>query len=195
MPSGHYDHYGTVNGSIRLHGETIDVTNAPALRDRSWGPPMRSNLPKPRGSYLFARADARNAFQATVLSDLPADQDPVDGTTEHVRAGLYVKDGLTGALISGTRRVTHRGPDGRPQQETLDATDEHGRDLHATGTIGPILKWHGIYGDITAFWCYETWTFDTHTDAPGENQEFFTARGFRRWAATQTSSTLRSPTD
>lgn len=179
---GHYDQVGLVSGRIELDGRTIEVVDAPGLRDRSWGPRrMLSNTPRPRGSYLYGQAAPGHAFQATVLSPHPTDDDPVIGVTDVVRSGVYVRDGLAGALVSGERRVLERAADGRIARESVEAVDEHGRELRATGSVLHGLRWPGIYGDIMAFWSYETWEFDGHPAAPGENQEFFTSRGFRRF--------------
>jgi hypothetical protein len=179
---GHYDQVGLASGRIEVGGRTIEVSDAPGVRDRSWGPRrMLSNTPRPRGSYLYGQAGPDHAFQATVLSPHPTDQDPVVGVVDQVHSGAYIRDGIIGALVSGSRRVTGRGPDGHIREQVLDAVDEHGRTLHAEGTVVHGLRWPGIYGDIMAFWSYATWELDGHPEVPGEDQEFFTSRGFRRF--------------
>jgi hypothetical protein len=62
----------------------------------------------------------------------------------------------------------------------IDAVDEHGRELHAEGTVRNWLRWPGLFGDVMVFWCYESWTFDGHVDAPGEIQDYMTYRHCRR---------------
>ena len=43
------------------------------------------------------------------------------------------------------------------------------------------VKWHSLYGDYMAFWCYSDWTFDGHTRAPGEVQDYFMCRHYSKW--------------
>ena len=147
--------------------------DAASLRDRSWGPrPLVQAQDKARGALCFARADANNAFQAWVRSDIPWQDDPLIGTTETLTHGWYVKDGVEGDLVSGTRRVLERGADGRPLREVFEGVDEHGRTLRAEGSVVCHLKLHAIYGDIVSFWYYQNWTFGDHKEAPGEVQEW-----------------------
>ncbi|HEY1973260.1 MAG TPA: hypothetical protein VGH89_35280 [Pseudonocardia sp.] len=190
--TGHYEQTGVMNGSLVLEGEPIDVVDAAVIKDRTWGPRrILIEQRKPRGSYLFARADRDNSFQAFAMSDRPWEQDPIVGAPDPVVHGFYVRDGVAGRLISGTRRVLERHPDGRPVRETLDATDEHGRELHAVGEIVSLLKWHSPYGGVMTHWCYENWSFDGHTDAPGELQDWLMGRQMSRWIRAGSAGSAR----
>ena len=185
VATGHFEQFGAMNGTLELDGEHIEVIDAGVFRDRSWGPrPVLQTQDKARGALLFARAGRDHAFQAWAMSSLPWQQDPILDTTENVASGFYIKDGTVGALVSGTRRVIERAPSGRVMREIVEATDEHGRTLHAEGRTTAGIRWPGIYGDITAFWCHERWTLDGH-DAPGELQEWIMCRHFAQWHRNQ----------
>lgn len=182
VTTGHFEQFGVMNGILELDGESIEVVDAGVFRDRSWGPrPVLQAQDKARGALVFARADSGHAFQAWAMSGLPWRDDPILGTTESVASGFYVRDGVVGALTSGTRQVVERAAAGRPVREVVEATDEHGRTLHAEGLVTAGIRWPGIYGDIMAFWCHERWTLDGR-DAPGEVQEWIMCRHFARWA-------------
>jgi hypothetical protein len=181
ITTGHFEQFGVINGTLELDDETIQVTDAGVFRDRSWGPrPVLQAQDKTRGALLFARADADHAFQAWTNSVHPWTDDPIDDAEDAIVSGFYVRDGLTGTLTSGTRRVLERAPSGRVLREVVEATDEHGRTLHAEGLVTAGIRWPGLYGDITAFWCHEHWTLDGQP-APGEVQEWIMARHFARW--------------
>jgi hypothetical protein len=165
-----------MNGILELDGEAIDVVDAAVIRDRSWGPrPVVVPQEKNRGAYLFAMAADDHAFQAFAINPTPWQEDPIYGTTENVVSGFYVKDGVEGRLVSGTRQVLERGDDGRPQRELLLATDEHGRELHARGEMVTPLRWT-CWGDIFNFWAYMQWSIDGADPAPGEVQDWFMSR-------------------
>jgi hypothetical protein len=191
--TGHYEQTGVMNGSLVLEGEAIEVRDAAVIKDRTWGPRrILIEQRKPRGSYLFARADRDSSFQAFAMSDRPWEQDPIVGAPDPVVHGFYVRDGVPGRLVSGTRRVLERHPDGRPVRETLDALDEHGRELHAVGEIVSLLKWHSPYGGVMTHWCYESWSFDGHADAPGELQDWLMGRHMSQWVRSGDARVLRA---
>jgi hypothetical protein len=190
--TGHYEQTGVMSGSLVIEGESIEVRDAAVIKDRTWGPRrILIGQRKPRGSYLFARADKDNSFQAFAMSDLAWEDDPIVGVPDPVVHGFYVKDGVEGRLVSGTRRVLERHPDGRPIRETLEAVDEHGRQLVATGEIVSLLKWHSPYGGVMTYWCYENWSFDGHVDAPGELQDWLMGRQMSRWIRSGDERVLR----
>lgn len=180
--TGHYEQSGVMNGTLQLGSEVIDVVDAAVIRDRSWGPrrTLRRDR-KPRGAYLFARADRDHCFQAFAMSDLPWEEDPIIGTTERVVSGFYVKDGIEGRLVSGTRQVLSRSADGKPMHESITAVDEHGRTLKAEGRLVSALKWHSYLGGIMAYWCYHEWTLDGRPDVPGESQDWFANQHYSKW--------------
>jgi hypothetical protein len=47
------------------------------------------------------------------VADRPWEEDPVIDMVDTVTSGFYVRDGVVGRLVSGTRRCVERGPDGR----------------------------------------------------------------------------------
>jgi len=181
--TGHYEHFGHMNGVMTIRGQEIPVVNAAVLRDHSWGPrPVRSNIDRMRGGYLYGQTpDGSGGFNIFSVSEYPIDEDPIVGTTERITSGFYIKDGLRGHIENGTRRCIERGADGRPLKEIIEATDEHGRTLYAEGTVRNWLRWPGLFGDVMVFWCYETWNFDGHQEAPGELQDYMTYRHYRRF--------------
>ncbi len=191
--TGHFEQFGVMNGTLHLNDETLELIDAGAFRDRSWGPrPVLQTTEKSRGALLFARANKHHAFQAWAMSPLAWHNDPILGTTENIASGFFVKDGTVGALTSGARRVIERAPSGRVVREVVDAIDEHGRTLNAEGHITAGIRWPGIYGDIMAFWCLENWTLNGE-HAPGELQEWIMCRHFAQWSRNQ-AVTLPQPT-
>jgi hypothetical protein len=109
--SGHYEHFGLMNGRLTVRGEKIDVVDAAVLRDHTWGPrPVRSDIDRMRGGYLYAQTpDGSSGFNIFSVSGYPIDEDPIDGTTEVITSGFYLKDGKVGHVEQGTRRCTERG--------------------------------------------------------------------------------------
>jgi hypothetical protein len=190
--TGHYEQTGVMEGVLEIEGERIVLTDAAVIKDRTWGPRrILIGQRKPRGSYTFARADRDNSFQAFAMSAEPWERDPLVGAADPVAHGFYVKDGVLGHLVSGTRTVLERHRDGRPVRECIDAVDEHGRRLYATGEVVSLLKWHSPYGGVMTYWCYENWTFDGHDDAPGELQDWMMGRQFTSWIRSGDDRVLR----
>lgn len=186
ITTGHYDHFGRINGQLEIRGEAIDVRNAAALRDRSWGPRrMVSTQNRLRGAYTYAMSPDDNGFLAFSSSELPLEDDPIIGTTERVTAGYYVKDGELGRLVSGTRQC-ERSPDGRPVRERIEAVDDRGRKLVAEGEISSLLEWPGLFGNTLVYWALQRWSFDGYQDAPGEVQDHMLFRHHRRLQGTPT---------
>jgi hypothetical protein len=182
VQTGHYEQYGRIDGTLVVNGETVDVVDAAVLRDHSWGArKVIQPLVKWRGGYCFARGSADNAFNLFAVNQQPWEEDPFEDTTEQVVSGFYIKDGIEGALVSGERRCVERGSDGRPLRETIEAKDHLGRTLQADGEVVCMVKWPALYGDYMVFWCYEAWSFDGHTDAPGELQDYIMCRHYSRW--------------
>lgn len=181
VTTGHYEHYGRMNGTLQLNGEHIDVVDSVAFRDRTWGPrKIMQNMDRPRGGYSLGMGSDDNAFITFAISDLPWDDDPVDGTSDPITSGFYVKNGIGSTIVGGNRQRLS-GSDGRPVGEIIDAHDELGRELHAEGEIITVLKWPNLYNDCAAHWCYEQWAFDGHTAAPGELQDWMMTRHYRKW--------------
>jgi hypothetical protein len=154
--NGHYQQFGQMTGTVTIDGEAIEV-DQPAIRDRSWGP--RNAVAVRRMELLWCCASAENLFSVMSVSTHALDSDPVLGTTDQVVFGFYVRDGQGGYITGGTSRVLERGPDLRSLHVELDATDDHGRELHAEGRGVNALVWP-VY-DRTYQLCAATeWSFD-----------------------------------
>jgi hypothetical protein len=166
---GHYEQAGRMHGTVHLGERTFEV-DCFSVRDHTWGP--RTGAKYLRQGYGWAIASETSSFQAMSVSDLPASEDTILGTTERIVGGWFVKDGVKANLVSGRRQVVERGADGRPLREALEATDELGRTLNATGTIKTLFKWTG-YNDCLDYWTLTEWDYDGQR-ALGEDHEFFT---------------------
>lgn len=119
---GHIDQICRVTGTMVLHGETIPV-DCFAMRDRSWGP--RQDGRQPQVGYSYATHDEHNAWLAVTI-----------GTQSHyeVTTGFNIVDGEWARMVSGTRAV-ERDADGRPERYVVDAVDELGRRVTASGAM------------------------------------------------------------
>ena len=166
---GHYQQGGRVTGTVTVRGETLAV-DCLGIRDHAWGPRPLHLAPWTRGGYEWAHASEGNSFMVASASRLPVDEDPIVGTTEPVMFGWYIRDGVLGNLTSGERRV-ERGDGGRPLRFSIDAKDDHDRDLHAEGTFENVLRWQGPYPWFS-FWSLTRCQFDGH-EAWGDSQDFF----------------------
>lgn len=175
LSTGHYEQAGRVRGTVNLEGEILDV-DCFSMRDHTWGP--RPIGDPPRACYHWAIASEADMFYVTAVSELPIDEDPIRGTTERVVTGFYIKDGIEGHLVSGTRRVVERDDDGRPRHEVIDAIDDLGRTLHADGYCRTWLKWT-LYAHWFDWWALTEWEFDG-LRGWGEVNDYFTFRQSRR---------------
>jgi hypothetical protein len=130
----HFDQFGRVTGTVVLHGESIAI-DCLAIRDRSWGP--RPEHRPGKSAYVTGIASPDCGFLAvTKWND----------ESNPVAYGFLIEDGVTGDLVSG-RRIVERDPDqGWVNRITIEARDEHGRDLFAVGTrlSGIIINRHSF---------------------------------------------------
>jgi hypothetical protein len=117
----HLDQPGRVTGSVTHEGRRLPV-DCLAMRDRSWGP--RDDRRPGRFGYTFALASADHGFLS--YSNPRTDNDAVF-------AGYYERDGIRSRLIDGERSVTRDSAHGGPKLVRIDAVDELGRQLSATG--------------------------------------------------------------
>lgn len=185
VTTGHYEHFGRMNGTLEVDGETIEVVDSAVFRDRTWGPrPVTPNMSPQRGGYSLGMGPDDSAFNTFAQPTRPWEEDPVDGEVDKIVAGCYVKDGVMATITSGTRRRI-AADDGHPLGEIIDATDELGREVHAEGTVTSYVELPGLWGTLAFWWCGQKWNFDGHTDAQGELQDFMTARHFRKWMRTR----------
>jgi hypothetical protein len=163
--NGHYQQFGRTTGTITLPDNDVIEVDAFAIRDRSWGP--RHATAARRAELMWCGASADSSFSVYSVSTHDGLDDPVLGTVDAVAFGHYTRDGVGGQVTGGTSRVLDRGPDGRPLRVVLDATDEHGRDLHAEGRCVNALVW-SVYDRTYQLPCTTVWEFDGRT-AVGED--------------------------
>jgi len=175
---GHYEQAGHFKGTVEYEGEVLEI-DCGALRDRGWGPrhadvadPLRAGWP-----YVFASPES-GWHLYDPQTTLSFDEDPIEGTTETVTTGFYVRDGVKARVVSGTRKA-ERGRDGRVLSQEIRATDELGRELHAVGETVNWLKWP-INSDIINWWSMVRWEYDGQV-VYGEDQDFMTFRHYRRY--------------
>jgi hypothetical protein len=118
----HWDQIGRVTGELILHGERI-LVDCFAMRDRSWGP--RPEHRAKRSTYVTGMVSAREGFLA--MTGAGGDRMPLTH-------GFLLRDGIASHLIDGVRTTTRRSSsDGWTETLTIEAKDELGRTLHATG--------------------------------------------------------------
>ena len=176
----HFEQIGRMTGTVKLEslgGEELEI-NSFSMRDHTWG--ERRVTPKlPRGDFPTGIASEDNAFVATVAYTDPPETDPVDGATERIVTGWYLKDGEIAGMYSGTRNVAERGEDGRPKLVILEGKDELGRDLYAEGRCVNWLYWPG-YPHFFQWWSLIRWEFDGVVGY-GDLFDWFPARRMRSW--------------
>lgn len=176
----HFDQCMHVTGQIEVGGETIDIDSL-SVRDRSWGPrpgprapgsaPGARKRPEPDPvakarppyspfgiGYVFGSESGDDMFLAYTQ---PCIYDGV--ARDHVTTGYLVRDGRYGLLLDGNRRCEFDPEHGWMRTIWLEAVDEHGRELSATGTL---VSHHGESGQGTG---YFHWEFDGHAGY-GEDQ-------------------------
>lgn len=175
---GHYEQSGWFKGTIDIRGDRIDI-DCGALRDRGWGPrhadvsdPLRAGWP-----YVFASPESGWHLYDPQIT-LPFEEDPIEGTTETVTQGHYIRDGVMASVVEGTRRAV-RGRDGRVLTQEIRCVDELGRELHAVGKTLNWLKWP-INSDILNWWSLVRWEYDGQV-VYGNDQDFMTFRHYRRY--------------
>jgi hypothetical protein len=165
----HFDQTGRVVGSITLDGERIAL-DCYAMRDRSWG--RRTERGYPRIGYTWA-ADATTSF---LTYSLP------DNETDHIHTGYLRRDGEVSHIADGHRRVERDPQTGVVTAMTIEAVDERGRELRASGVGISRL----VLPSATAV-CINTsmrWTIDGET-VHGEDQDVWPTSEFRRFGATR----------
>jgi hypothetical protein len=175
---GHYEQAGWFRGTIELDGEKIEI-DCGALRDRGWGPrhadvsdPLRAGWP-----YCFASPES-GWHLYDPQTRLSFAEDPIEGTTETVTTGLYIRDGIMSTVVDGTRTAV-RGRDGRVLTQVIDCVDELGRELHAEGETLNWLKWP-VNSDIVNWWSLVKWEYDGQV-AYGNDQDFMNFKHYRRY--------------
>ncbi|SHN15725.1 hypothetical protein SAMN05443668_103299 [Cryptosporangium aurantiacum] len=149
-----------------LHGESSPV-DCYAIRDRAWGP--RRDHRQRRVGYAYGTASATSAFLAIFGLDTTG--------IDRVWSGYLMRDGVWAKLESGERRVD-RDAAGRPAAVVIEARDELGRSLHASGTVVSRMAFTPYPSMLT--WCgMTTWDFDGQ-QGWGEDQDVWSPRRWRR---------------
>jgi hypothetical protein len=178
---GHYEQSGWIRGTIELDGERIEVDHG-SLRDHGWGPRHADGVQfrsRRRGGWPYAIASDQLSFHCYTTNTFPILEDPVEGTVETITTGYYVRDGLKGQIVEGTRRITDRGPDGRPLREVVEGIDEHGRKLHAVGEMRNWLKFI-LNTDYIDWWCLVRWEIDGQ-EVYGETHDYMLFKHWRQY--------------
>ena len=116
----HIDQPGRVAGRFELLGESFEV-ECIAMRDRSWG--IRRPRRQPKVGYDHGTASAETGF-LSISVDRKGD--------DRITRGYLLRDGVWSNLVDGTRSV-ERDQEHRPARIRIEAVDELGRELHATG--------------------------------------------------------------
>jgi hypothetical protein len=163
----HYEQLGSVRGSIRLEGETLEV-DCHHFRDHSRGlrpGPLRG---LPGGGFDFGWASERTSFAVTTVRPDPT-APVMTPSVDRPGYGHFIKDGVLGQVVAGERRVVERSADGRPRRVTMRLEDEHGRELHAEAAVQNCLKWHSLW---YMQWCLARWEIDGEAGW-GECQDWF----------------------
>ncbi len=175
---GHYEQAGRFKGTVELEGEVLQI-DCGALRDRGWGPRHADIADPLRAGWPYAFASAESGWHLyDPQTELSFEDDPIEGTTETVTTGFYIRDGVKAQVVSGTRRA-ERGRDGRVLRQEIKCVDELGRELHAIGTGLNWLKWP-VNSDILNWWSLVRWEYDGQV-VYGEDQDFMTFRHYRRY--------------
>jgi len=165
----HFEQPGRIFGTVELDGERYDV-DCCSIRDGSHGRRFLEKVTP--GGYAWSTADDRTGWHVLAL-DENACHDTV------IMGGYLYRDGVMASLKSGVRRILERdGP--RPQRIEIEAVDELGRKLHATGSARVVAEFQ-LFPDRAQWWQQFAWDYDGFSGAIGEDQEFYGLHDFRRW--------------
>ncbi len=156
--ASHFDQFGRITGEIILHGETIAI-DCLSMRDRSWGP--RAEHRPTKNAYVTGMASPRDGFLAVTRWE---------GGVEQIAYGFMIRDGEIADLVTGTRHVERCPRNGWVTSMTIQAKDERGRSLHATGErlSGIIINRHSFIDSNGLM----RWTINGHP-GHGEDQDMW----------------------
>ena len=160
----HFDQIGRVTGKLLLHGETLPI-DCYAMRDRSWGArPEYRAIP---AAYVSAMAGPHDGLLA--VTDPASSGDPVTH-------GFLLRDGEVRRLARGHRRVERDPRNNRMIRIVIDAEDELGCRVLATGTSQSriIINRHSFVDSMSLV----RWDLNGK-DAWGEDQDLWP---YERWA-------------
>lgn len=163
MPQGgHWDQACTVKGYVELPEGRVAI-DCLGMRDKSWGPrpDTRSNW---AGAYTYGNASTDEQFLLHTT---------LDGNTGSHHgdrpAGYLVRDGKKAGIVRATRQVTRR-EQSHPLEVTLDAEDELGRRLQATGRCLNRCAFQALPGTF-AWMTMVEWRTAEGLSYVGEDQE------------------------
>jgi hypothetical protein len=173
LGESHVDQPCRYEGTIVLHGETIEV-DAFGFRDRSWGPRPQFGAGihggvSTNGGYSYATASERDAFHSITMDF---------GTGCISIHGSYMVDGVWSRMASGERSVVERDDEGFPERVVFDGVDELGREIHAEGRTRNSLGFL-INPNLYSINCLTEWTFNGVT-AWGEDHDNYSFPAARR---------------
>jgi hypothetical protein len=185
LGESHVDQPCRYQGTIVLHGETIEVDDY-GFRDRSWGPRPQFGQgihggSMMRGGYSYATASDSHAFHAITMDF---------GTGAIAIHGSYMRDCEWAKLKGGERRVIERDDEGFPLIVELDGVDELGREFNARGETTNSLGFL-INPNLYTINCLTRWSFDGITtwgedhdnhSFPDARRLFREARGQSLWS-------------
>lgn len=161
----HYEQLGHVTGTVRVEDEEMEV-DCHHVRDHSWGIRERHRR-HPGGGLEMGWASERTNFCATFVRPDPL-APLMDVSVDGPGYGQMTKDGKTGHVVSGERRVTERRADGVPLRFEYNLKDEHGREMHAVGKMENNLNWDSLW---FVHWGLVSWTIDGE-EGWGETQDW-----------------------
>lgn len=173
----HYEQGGRITGSVYVDGEQIAV-DCGSNRDHSWGPRLYKN--NPRGDFPWFNDGKGFAVQMYNAGNLPQDSDPIVGTTEPAITGWIQRDDKVGNLVTGSRTVLERRPDGVPWRLAIECVDDLGRTARAEGRCKNVLKWIP-WARYLQYWSLCEWTLDDGSIQHGEAIEWFPGVQARRF--------------
>ena len=102
----------------------------------------------------------------------PLSDDPIVGTTEPAITGWLQKDGKVASVVTGSRKVVERRPDGVPWRLVIEGTDDLGRTVQAEGRCKNVLKWVP-WARYLQYWSLCEWTLADGSIQYGEAIEWF----------------------
>jgi hypothetical protein len=176
----HYEQGGRVTGKVWIDGEEIEV-DCGSNRDHSWGPRLYKD--NPRGDFPWWNDGQGFAFQMYNVGGASMDDDPIVGTTDPAITGWLQVDGQVSDVVSGSRQVVERRPDGVPSRLLIEGTDRLGRHVEAEGRTQNVLKWVP-WARYLQYWSLTEWTLADGSTQHGEAIEWFPGIQARRFLRT-----------
>jgi hypothetical protein len=121
---GHMDQPCKVTGYVQLPGRRVEI-DCLGMRDKTWGPRPDTGSNR-AGAYTYGTQSGDEQWLVLTAST------GNEGTARPGTSGYLVRDGVKSGIVSAGRFVTRR-TNGYPVELRMEATDELGRTLEATG--------------------------------------------------------------